>query len=76
MNTAYREIPEIRYQLSMYGWTVEELDDYLVIDMKGDIFYVPYPHINDVGVDSIMSLPHESNSDYAHRVCNLIRDYH
>ena len=54
MSTAYREIPEIRYQLSMYGWTVEELDDYLVIDMKGDIFYLPYPHINDVGADSIM----------------------
>ena len=27
-------------------------------------------------IDSIISLPHESNSDYAHRICNLIRDYH
>ena len=53
MNTAYREIPEIRYQLSMYGWTVEELEDCLMIDMRGDIFYVPYSHISEVGANSI-----------------------
>ena len=54
MKTAYREIPEIRYQLHMYGWTVQELEDCLMIDMKGDVFYVPYSHINDVGADSIV----------------------
>lgn len=26
-------------------------------------------------IDSIMSLPNESNSDYAGRIANLIRDY-
>ena len=56
MNTAYREIPEIRYQLSMYGWTVEELDDYLVIDMKGDVFYVPYHHIKDSSARIVASV--------------------
>ena len=54
MSTAYREIPEIRYQLRMYGWTVQELEDCLMVDMKGDVFYVPYSYIGDVGADSIV----------------------
>jgi len=54
VSTVYREVPEIRYQLSMYGWTVQELEDCLMIDIKGDVFYVPYSHIDDVGADSIV----------------------
>ena len=54
MNVLHREISEIRYQLRMYGWTVKELEDCLMIDMKEDVFYVPYSHIGDEGADSIV----------------------
>ena len=54
MSVLHREISEVRYQLGIYGWTVQELEDYLMINMKGDYFYVPYSHIGDVGADSIV----------------------
>ena len=54
MKLTYIEIPEIRYQLRKYGWTVQELEACLMIDMKGDVFYVPYSYISDVGADSVV----------------------
>ena len=54
MSAAYREISEVRYQLGMYGWTVKEQEDYLKINMRGDVFYVSYSYISDVGANSII----------------------
>lgn len=54
MSVLHREISEVRYQLGMYGWTVKEYEDCLEIDMRGDVFYVPYFYIDDVGANSVI----------------------
>lgn len=54
MNVLHREISEVRYKLGMYGWTVKEQEDYLKINMRGDVFYVSYSHISGVGAISII----------------------
>lgn len=54
MNVLHREISEVRYQLGMYGWAVKEYEDYLKINMRGDVFYVSYSYISDVGANSVI----------------------
>lgn len=54
MNTVYREIPEIIYQLGMYGWEIKELPEGLHIGIRGCPVVISYDYIDEVGYESIV----------------------
>lgn len=56
---------EIEVGGKLRGFTLEKVG----IDMCFSVLW------GDDVIDSIMSLPQESNSDYAARIANLIREY-
>lgn len=54
MSMLQREVLEVERQLGMYGWVVKYSVEYLAIDMRGDVFYIPYSYIDDVGANSVI----------------------